>query len=168
MAVNPFRKTLHRGCLKGFWICLGLGICIMPGYQGSEYTSISEYTRALIMPVVLNGPGLHRVRNIYQYAQIIPEYAGIWWIFLNLSEWLCFAFSRSTPFLFERVVTYFKTRRYSLKEHEAAFWRDKFDLFVEAGSICFVFCFRLNSFTRCCYLLGTVNLDTPWHGSKRL
>ena len=57
MAVNSFCKVLHRGCLKGFLICLGLGISIMPGYQGSEYTSSSEYTRALIMTVVLNMPG---------------------------------------------------------------------------------------------------------------
>ena len=56
MAVNSFRKALHRGCLKGFRICLGLGICIMSGYQGFEYTFSSEYTRALIMPVVLNMP----------------------------------------------------------------------------------------------------------------
>ena len=56
MAVNSFRKALYCGCLKGFRICLGLGICIMPGFQGSEYTSSSEYTRALIMPVILNMP----------------------------------------------------------------------------------------------------------------
>ena len=41
------------------------------------------------------------------------------------------------------------------------FEETKYDLFVEAGSICFVFCFRLDSFASCCYLLGTVNLDIP-------
>ena len=56
MAVNPFRKAVHRGRLKGFCKCLRLGICIIPSSQGSEYTSSSEYTRALIMPVVLNMP----------------------------------------------------------------------------------------------------------------
>lgn len=49
----------------------------MPGYQGSEYAS--EYTRVLIIPVVvicqvskyirvLNIPGLRRVRNMREYA----------------------------------------------------------------------------------------------------
>ena len=32
MAINCFRKALHRGHLKGFSVCLGLGICIMPGF----------------------------------------------------------------------------------------------------------------------------------------
>ena len=55
MAVNSFRKALHRGCLKGCYLCLGLGIYIMPGYQGSEYTSSSKYRTALIKPVALPG-----------------------------------------------------------------------------------------------------------------
>ena len=71
-------------------------------YQGSEYTSSSEYTRALMMPLVLNMPGfwicqvskytrvlnmpglhhgdnpwLHRVRNIPEYFLNMPEYAWI-------------------------------------------------------------------------------------------
>ena len=63
MDVNSFRRELHRGCLKGFSICLGLGICITPGFclcQGSEYT------RVLNMPVLHYGdtPWLHRVGNM--------------------------------------------------------------------------------------------------------
>ena len=66
MAVNSFRKALSRRSLKGFSICLGLGIWIMPGFciwQSSEYTRVlnthvsSEYARAIIMLLVLNTPG---------------------------------------------------------------------------------------------------------------
>ena len=66
MAVNSFRKALHRRFFKGFSICLGLGIWIMPGFyiwQGSEYSRVlnthvsSEYARAIIMLLVLNMPG---------------------------------------------------------------------------------------------------------------
>ena len=103
MAVNSFHKALHRGCLKGFSVSLGLGICMMPGfwiyillwiYQGPNYAKIcrvSKYTRVLNMPGVPHGdtPWLHRVRHMPEYSFINPKCA---WICLNMLEWFCFAF----------------------------------------------------------------------------
>ena len=102
IAVNYSRKTLHRRCLIGFWICLGFWI-----HQRSEKYRGSEYTRVANIPglriyfwfwiyqdsestAVLDMPGLHRVLNMPDYDWIIPEYA---WLCLNLSEWLCFTFT---------------------------------------------------------------------------
>ena len=98
-------------------------------------------------------PGLHIVRNIPEYAWIIPEYA---WIRRNMREYayICLNFFvLHFPIvllcLFERMVTYFKV----YAKLEDIVWRNmkvffeetKFHFFIKAGSICFVFCFRLNS-----------------------
>ena len=50
-------------------------------------------------------------------------------------------------------------------------WRHKVWFFIEPGSICFAFCYRVNSFVRfqiCCYLSGAMNLDILWQDSEAL
>ena len=84
----------------------------------------------------------------------MPEYAGIC---VNMPEWLVFYisqfphflnnpfFTRTRDYLFERLQ---KTRGNSLKEHEAVFLNRQYLIFsMAAGSVSFVFCFRLNIFT---------------------
>ena len=116
--------------MQGFCIC-----------QVSEYTSSSENTSALVMP----GSEYAMFLNIQRFW-ICQGYTrfGICVNMPKLAWRLCFAFPYSTPFsiwtrgcLFQSL---HETRRFSLKEHGAVFWRAK------VGRICFVFCFRLNSF----------------------
>ena len=49
--------------------------------SGSEYATCSEYASGSQYPRVLNMPGLHKVMNSPEYAQIIPIYA---WKCLNM------------------------------------------------------------------------------------
>ena len=95
----------------------------------------------------------------------MPEYA---WVCLNLSEWLLFYISPfhdlfNNPFsiwtrgyLFECIQ---EARGYSLEKHEAVCLKTQNLIFsIAAGSISFVFCFRINILTSkiqiCCYLSG--------------
>ena len=154
MAVNSFRIALHRGCFKRFSVWLGLGICIMPRfwtyilfwiYQGPNYASCSEYARFLNIPGFWICQG-YAMEILYGYigSRIclnMPKCASIW---LNLPEWLCFAFPHSNflsiwthGYLFQSLD---ETGWCSLKEHEAVFWKTKFDFFKEPGNTC---CFLL-------------------------
>ena len=79
--------------------------------------------------------------------------------------------------LLEFLVTCYFNKVYIVKKHEAVFLKRQNSIFsIVAGSVWFVFCFRLNICTRfqiCCYLLeprglGTVNLDRPIKSSKTI
>ena len=79
------------------------------------------------------------------------------WICLSLPEWLLFYIPPFThlffnPFSTWTRVTYLNVYRrlqvigYSLKEHEAVFWKRQHLIFwIAAGSITFIFCIRLNN-----------------------
>ena len=141
-------RVLH---IPELWICLWFWIC-----------DDSEYTR------VLNMLGLHRLRiclnNSWIYLNM-PDYA---WICLNMIEyaeicvntyiWLndfCFTFPHF-PIFYKPLSTWThdysfeclqETRGYGLKEHGTAFLKRQNLIFsIAAGSIWFVFCFRLNIF----------------------
>ena len=147
--------------MPGFWI-----------YQGTEYTSSSDYTRVLNVPGLQHGdiPWLHRVWNMPEWKFLsnfwiclnMLEYACIC---LNLPELHCFAFSHSNSL-------FIWTRGYlfqSLHELEDILWRNmrlffeetKYDFFIETGSISSVFCYRLNSF-----ISEISNLMLLWQGSE--
>ena len=102
--------------------------------------------------------GLHRVLNMPEYAEIIPEYA---WFSLNMSEyarkcvnlpesvWKVFVFHALVVVtcLLEQVITYF-SKTYSLKEDEASSLKRQNLIFsIVAGSVWFALNFRLNVFT---------------------
>ena len=128
---SEFARVLD---IPGFWIYLWFWIC-----QNSKYTRVS------------NMPGLHRVQNMPGKCLNMPEYA---WICLDLPEWLLLYISPfphlfynlfstwALGYLFKRLQ---ETRGYSLKDHEAVFLKRRNLIFsIAAGSISFVFCFRLN------------------------
>ena len=131
-------RVLH---MPGFWI-----------YQSSEYTFSSEYTRVLNMPGLHHGdiPWLHRVWNMPEWIHLnnswiclnMPEYA---WIYLNLPELLCVAFPHRTSLsIWTRgylLQSLHETRRYSLKEHKAIFWRAMVDFFYRSWK--YLLCFLL-------------------------
>ena len=134
--------------IPGFWICPWFWI-----YQDSEYTR------------VLDMPGFRICRinswiclNMSYYVWIcleMPEYAGTC-VNMPKSAWMTFVlhspiypfvfqslFYLSTCYLFERLQ---ETRGYSLKEHEAVFWKKQHLIFcIAAGSISFIFCIKLNN-----------------------
>ena len=121
---------------------------------------VSKYTRVLNMPWLHHGDNswLHRVQKMPEYSWIIPEYAWICW---NIPE---YAYIFLNDF-----VTYFKVCNKVWRNMRLLFEEIKFDFFIEPGSICFVFCYRVNSFVRfinCCYLLGAMNLDILWQDSE--
>ena len=136
----------------------------------------SGYTRVLNMLLVLNTPGFWifrsseyaRVRQGSEYTWIIPEYT---WICLNLPDFtfphlFCNPFSTWTRrYLFERLQ---ETRGYNLREHEAvSLKRQNLIFLIAAGSISFVFYFRLDIFASKIEIclgwgvwgLGTMNFD---------
>ena len=126
------------------------------------------------MPGLHHGdnPWLHRVRNM-------PFLINSWiclnkprcaWTSLNLLEWLFLHFHIVIICLFEREVTYFKVCSKVWKNMRLFIEEIKFDFFIEPGSTCIIFCYRLNSFIRfqiCCYLSEAINLDILWQGSER-
>ena len=113
-----------------------------------------------------------RVTQGSEYAGLTPEYAwiclimfGYLWKCLEYAEtcvnmpksaWMTFVlhspiypfvfqslFYLNTCYLFERLQ---ETTGYSLKEHEAVFWKRQHLIFwIAAGSITFIFCIRLNN-----------------------
>ena len=66
IAVNYFRKTVHRRCLTGLWICLNFW-----KYQRSEYTGVLNMVLVLNMTGLWmyhgSMPELHRVPNMPEY-----------------------------------------------------------------------------------------------------
>ena len=130
------------------------------------------YTRVLNMPLVFNIPWFWICQghtgsriclnnswiylNMSNYLWICLNMREYSWICLNMPGWLllyisafphlfCNAFSAwICDYLFERLQ---ETRGYSLRKHEAAFLKRQNLIFsIVAGSISFVFCFRLNIF----------------------
>ena len=119
--------------ISGSWICLWFRICQgfeqtrvlnksgLWIYQGSEYSSGSEFARVLNTRLVLNLPGfwIVRVMQSFEYAWICLIMSG--WICLGMSEyagictnvpksaWIAFVlyFPIVIPCLLEGVVTYF-------------------------------------------------------------
>ena len=105
-------------------------------------------------------PGLHKVLNmsekflhILDYTWIcrnVPCYAGI---LVNMPKSACVDFVSHDliliPCLLEHMVIYF-SKIYSLKEHETVFLKRQnlIFFFVVAGCIWYIFCLRLNIFTR--------------------
>ena len=63
------RKTLHGGCLTGFWI-----------HWGSGYTTVLSMQRLI------------RVLNMFKYGWIIPWYAWLWYAEICLNSF-CFTFT---------------------------------------------------------------------------
>ena len=164
-SASQFTRVLNMSLVlstPGFWICLWFSIC-----QVSEYASGSKYARFLNMPLVLNIPGFWMYQNSkyitvfeytfgfeysmfskgLEYVRTLSEYV---WIYLNIPEyaWRCLNGN----------LTYFNGV-FSLREHKTVFLKRQTSIFsVVAGSIAFVFCFRLKAFT-CkisifCCLLG--------------
>ena len=137
-------------------------------YQGSEYAFGFECTRILNIPEFWICQGYTGFRicrinsciclNMPDYVWIsleMPEYAGTcvnmpksaWMTFVLHSPIYPFCFSTlfylNTCYLFERLQ---ETTGYSLKEHEAVFWKRQHLIFcIAAGSITFIFCIRLNN-----------------------
>ena len=86
----------------------------------------SEYTR------IRNMSWLHMVLNRYKYAWISPEY--VWLSLARLNVY----------YLVKRL---HETRSHGLEEHMRLFsWRHNMIFSILAGSICFVFSFKLNTF----------------------
>ena len=127
--------------------------------QGSEYTSGFEYARILNILgfricqgytgfriclnnswICLNMPySVWICLNMPEYAGICVNMPGSTWMTLALhfpiSPW-------TLGYLFKRLQ---ETRGYSRREHEAVFLKKRNLIFsIAAGSISFVFCFRLN------------------------
>ena len=115
------------------------------------------------MPLVLNIPGCW----ICLWFRICQVYTGFWiclnnsciclkisdcaWIYMILHKSVRSAFLLHNFIvilcLLELVVTYFN-KIYSLKEHKAIFLKKQNLIFsLVAGSICFVFCFKVTIFT---------------------
>ena len=100
-----------------------------------------------------------------EYAWVflnIPEYAKMC-VNMPKSAWMTFlAFPHSNSLSIWTHGYLFQSLHCSLKRQSLVF-------FIEPGSICFVFCYRPNSFIRfqiSCYLLGAMNLDILWRGSE--
>ena len=84
IAVNYFRKTIHGRCLRGYELASDFQYANVLNIPGFCIYQSSEYARVLnILPVLhISGfwiyhgsmPGLHRVLNMPEYAQIIPGY----------------------------------------------------------------------------------------------
>ena len=126
-----------------------------------------EYTRVLNMPLVLNMAGFWICQvctgswiclNNSWICLIMPEYV---WICLIIPEYakICVNIPKSAsivfvlhvpiviPYLLECMITYL-SEVYSLKEHEAVLLkRQNFNYPLVAGSIWFVICVKLNTFT---------------------
>ena len=89
IVVDYFRKTFHRRCLTGLWICLRFWICQrsestgvlnIPGLwicQGSEYSSGTEYVRTL---------------DISWFYARVTHGSKFAWICLN-NSWICLIMS---------------------------------------------------------------------------
>ena len=130
--------------MPGFWI-----------HQSSEYAKVTQGLEfAWVIPkyacicLIMFGYVLEICLNMSEYA----------WICLNMPEWLLvlhfsisllvFAIPWKRGYLFERLQETRETRGYSLKKQETVFLKKQNLIFsLAAGSISFVFCFRLNIFT---------------------
>ena len=117
-------------------------------WQGSEYAPVpdSEYIRVLNMP---GYTGFWICLNNFWTCLNMMKYV---WMCLNLPEWLLFYFPIVIPCLLERIVTYFNVYtklEVRVKEYHAVFLKRQNLIFSVVGqSSSFVFCFRLNIFTR--------------------
>ena len=149
MAVNYFRKTLHRRCLIRSWI-----------YEGSEYARVQSMSLALNMKGfwIYEWSEYVRVIQDSEYTWIVAAYAKLC---LNMSSyagiclkstWIAFALHCLIVIscLLECVITYFNVywKIDSLKKHKAVFLtRQNLIFSIVAGIIWFNFCFRRNVFT---------------------
>ena len=141
-------------------------------YQGSEYAPGFEYARILNIPefwirqgykgfkiclnnswICLNMPDNVWIclGNMPEYVRIcvnMPKYAWMAFGFTFLHFLIGFAIPWKRGYLFERLQETRETRGYSLKKQETPFLKKQNLIFsLAAGSISFVFCFRLNIFT---------------------
>ena len=165
IAVNYFRKTIHGRCLRGYELASDFQYANVLNIPGFCIYQSSEYARVLnILPVLhISGfwiyhgsmPGLHRVLNMPECAQIIPGYG---WLCLNVPKSVCMAF-----------VLHFLIIIIYLKEPQTVFLKSKNLIFTlqQLEVFDFAFCFRLNIFTsKISHLqlpwgLEAVNLDIP-------
>ena len=97
--------------------------------------------------------GKSSIVDVWQSFELCLNMLKYAWMFLNLPEWLLLYFPIVITWLFERVVTNFNfytwTISYSLRYYKAVLLkRQNLILTIVAESIWFVFCFRLNVFTR--------------------
>ena len=137
-------------------------------YQSSEYASGFEYARILHIPEFWICQGYTGFRiclnkswiclsmpdnvwiclgNMPEYVRIcvnIPKYAWMAFGFTFLHFPIGFTIPWKRGYLFERLQETRETTGYSLKEHETVFLKKQNLTFsLAAGSISFVFCFRL-------------------------